>query len=359
MICNKVIFVLSNISIGGAQKVAFTILGWLYSRGIEGAIICIGQSSNNYDVPNQIKVISLNQRHSYQAPFTIIKMRTIIQHMKPSVIVTMGVSTSIYSCTALLGQNFPHIISERNDPTQFRGKKIVSRLSRILIKKGDGFVFQTEEVRNLFPDEIKRKSRVIYNPLKSDHLPIVDINTCSETVVTVGRLTAQKNHRLLIDAFSEFLLKHPFFNLKIYGEGELHQDIERYINSIGIANNVMVCGSHIDVHQKISEAMLFILSSDFEGMPNALAEAMAMGLPCISTDCDSGGPRALIKNGINGILIPVGDKEKLVEKMILLASNQNLRRKLSHNAIDIRNKFNMNDICNRWLEYFIEVIANH
>lgn len=114
-------------------------------------------------------------------------------------------------------------------------------------------------------------------------------------IVTVGRLTVQKNQKLLIESFSEVLKKYPNIILEIYGDGEKREELKYIIKTLGVSNNVIFKGNILNVHEAIADAGLFVLSSDYEGLSNALMEAMMMGLPCISTTC--AGSDELISDG--------------------------------------------------------------
>lgn len=132
-------------------------------------------------------------------------------------------------------------------------------------------------------------------------------------IVTCGRLTEQKNHRLLIDAFAEVQKIYPFATLKIYGEGVLREKLQNQIDSLNLNEKVFLMGATNDVAKALQTADLFVLSSDYEGMPNALMEAMAAGVPCISTDCPCGGPRELFGEDASDKLVPCNDSAQLAE----------------------------------------------
>lgn len=328
----KVMFVISNISIGGAQKVTFVICEWLKKQGIDTAIVAIGESKFNYDIQNQYKVFLLGQKSNKDFLKTILKLRSVIRREKPSVVITMGVSTCIYSIFAMIGIKIPHIISERNDPKHFFGKKSTAFISRELMKLGDGFVFQTEEAMNFYSPKVRRKSKIISNPFIADKLPLHNFDNEKKVIVTMGRLTKQKNHKMLIDAFASLLELQPDYELQIFGDGELKELMLDYITSLQLLDKVKLMGAQNDVHSQIVDAKMFVLSSDFEGMPNALIEAMAMGLPVVSTNCPCGGPAFLIHNMENGILISVGSKTELKEAMLLLITDSDVARSLGNNA---------------------------
>ena len=192
---------------------------------------------------------------------------------------------------ALKGSKAKIIVSERNDPRNFQGKTITKLVSRYLMSKADGFVFQTNDACDFYK-KYKDRSVVIPNPVAD--VPVILERLPNEqrdkVIVTAGRLVPQKNHEMLIKAFGKIAYRFPEYKLIIYGEGELKEKLQLLSRDLSMGDRVVFPGSVNDLHEKIKNAELFVLSSDFEGMPNALMEAMAMGITCISTDY-CGGPR--------------------------------------------------------------------
>lgn len=352
----KVLFVISNISFGGAQRVVWTLSQKMRQMGVEPVVVAVGYSTNNYTLPEGIKVIQLGQKRNLETVFTIRKMRKVIKAENPSAVITMGVATCLFSVPAVQGLRVTHIISERNDPKHFKGKAWVRKVSRAMMKRGNGFVFQTEEARDFYPEKIQNRSCVIPNPIMAANLPNAESCDDKHVIVTMGRLTEQKNHRLLIDAFSKLLHTHPEYQLHIYGSGELQAQTAGYIQKKGLQDSAVLFGACDDVLTRIRDAEMFVLSSDFEGMPNALMEAMAMGLPCVSTDCPCGGPRYLIRQGENGLLVPVGDVEAMVGAMVRLAEDPDLRVSMGSAAKQLRQDLSVDRICKQWLDFCEEII---
>lgn len=228
----------------------------------------------------------------------------------------------------------PVILSERVDPRYLPTSKLHRFLKRIVFRNANGIVFQTKEIQNYFSEPIRKKGVVIPNPILDDNLPVADVNNSRKEIVAVGRLSEEKNFGMLIEAFAELNLRD--YKLHIYGDGPLRKELESLIGRLGVENQVVLEGHVERVVDKIQGADIFVLSSNHEGMPNVLLEAMAMGLACISTDFPSGGAKVLVKNGINGLLIPVNDKEALKNAILTLVGNQELKLELKKKALDIR-----------------------
>lgn len=240
----------------------------------------------------------------------------------------------------------PVILSERVDPRYLPASKLHRFLKRIVFRNADGIVFQTKEVQNYFSKSIRKKGVVIANPILDDNLPVADVNNSRKEIVAVGRLSEEKNFGMLIEAFAELNLMD--YKLHIYGDGPLRKELESLIERQGVENQVVLEGHVERVVDKIQGADIFVLSSNHEGMPNVLLEAMAMGLACISTDVSSGGAKVLIKDNENGLLIPVGDKVALKKTIMLLVDHEGLKKEIKENALKIRDINSKERIFPQW-----------
>lgn len=195
-----------------------------------------------------------------------------------------------------------------------------------------GCLVQTETQLQLLPFWIRHKAKILPNPISNELASINKIyNQTVKTIVSAGRLVKQKNYPLLIGAFAKVHEKYPHLQLHIYGEGELSLDLQALIDQLGLRSSAVLKGRSNELWQEFSRADIFVLSSEFEGMPNVLLEAMAIGLPCISTDCPT-GPAELIKNGWNGILVPNRDEDKLTQAITYMVENPSAGREMGRRA---------------------------
>lgn len=266
--------------------------------------------------------------------------------------ILIGIDVYANRCVCLANTFFKPItiISERNDPKRNQ----LSWKSRLFIKlfywKADLFVFQTQEAQAFYAGSIQARSKVIHNPviwgLPERKGPL------KKEIVAVGRLEEQKDHRMLIKGFSKVVQKYPEYSLKIYGSGSCEKELKRFVRELKLEGHIFFEGFSNRVHERIKSAELFIMTSQYEGMPNALMEAMAMGFPVISTDCPCGGPRELICNGENGILIPVGDEIALTEKILFLIENRDIADRIGENAKKIRETHSVSKIAEQWKDLF-------
>jgi glycosyltransferase involved in cell wall biosynthesis len=225
---------------------------------------------------------------------------------------------------------------------------------RLLMPQADGCVFQTEEEKRWFPQRLQKKGRIIMNQVSDSFFAVRHTGPRHE-LVSVGRLNPQKNQALLIRAFARIAAQTQE-NLLLYGAGELRDELQKRIDSLGLSERVKLMGLSADVAGDIKDARAFVLSSDFEGVPNALLEAMALGLACISSDCPCGGPKELIADGVSGPLFPVGDREALSACLRRLLEDGETRRALARAAREKAEDFRPDTVFGRWENYVQSVI---
>ena len=348
----NIVIVIGSLGLGGAERVSLNLANWLSKqKGVKTTIVALTAPKGKSYPTEGCDYVELNSK------LPILALRKTVKAKRPDVVLTMCTPLCMYTIPALLGLKVKHIVSERNDPAHFAGKTLTRIVSRTLMRLADGYVFQTGDAQAFYGGSISRRSVIIPNPLFNvEKMPKEAYNgPDTKTIVSVGRLNKQKNQPMLIEAFAEVHQRHPEYRLVIYGEGPERKILEEQVKRFGLQEICQLPGATNEVLEKIYSASLFVLPSDFEGMPNALMEAMALGLPCISTDCPCGGPRELIKDGENGLLAPVGDKTALVSAIEKMINDRDMALLMGRNALELRNTHSMDAICKRWLEYFREV----
>ncbi len=349
----KIAIVTRNMFGGGAERVIAELIKYFDSINIESLLITIDDEEVFYELPKSTVLISIGKKSSNKIIDRIlryIKVRKIIKKNKIDIVLSMPEDIGVYVIAALLGTRIPIVVSERNNPWVMPDKSITRLLRAIMYNFTDGIIFQTKMAMSFFSNSIQKKGIVLQNPLDTRRIPNAFKGNRSKEIVAVGRLTEQKNFKLLIEAFSEFYKNNPDYRLIIYGEGKLRDKLENLSQKLLPEGRCLLPGKSKDVLRKINDASMFVLSSDYEGMPNVLIEAMAMGMPVISTDCPSGGPKSLIINEENGILVPVGDSKSLVNAMEKL-TNESYRELLGNNALNLRDRLGSNMIYEEWVTY--------
>lgn len=344
----KIVFVLPNMPGGGTERVVAMLANEYVKRGYQTAILLFAGNQVAYPLDKRIEIY-IAGKESGGNPFIqlsrLLKMRRFYKKNKGCCIFSFCVRGSIFSTIAAAGIRHGFLVSERNDPTRISEQK----LRDWSYSKADKLVLQTDEMKRCFSDDIQKKSVVIPNPVSND-IPEPFQGERKKRIVSVGRLQAQKNHKILLEAFADFHRVYADYELHIFGIGELENDLKRQTRELHIEDYVVFRGFSSDVQQEIWDSAMFVLSSDYEGISNSMIEAMAMGVPVISTDCPVGGSRTYIENEVSGILTPVGDRKALSEAMIKLAGNPDLARKLSVNGAKIREQYGLEVIADRFLK---------
>lgn len=351
----KVVFCIPSLGAGGAERVTSILANKFVEHGYDVSIIMLSHMLCLYPLADDVQTVCLNCDDDAGMSFAkrfltrLKKIRRAVKEIAPDVVISFMSETNIDVCLALAGIKVPIIVSERNDPETDPASKAKKLLRRIAYRKPKGFVFQTPDAQAYFSKRIQQRSKIILNPLGKAMPPRFE-GEREKRIVAVGRLNKQKNFSMLIDAFAEFSKTHPDRVLEIYGEGALEEQTREYISSKGLQDKVILKGFCKDVHEKILSAEMFVMSSDFEGMPNALLEAMALGLPCISTDCPCGGPRMLIEPYENGLLVPVKDGGKLLEAMCFMADNPEKAQAMSKQAVLVRERAELDRVAGQWID---------
>jgi len=255
---------------------------------------------------------------------------------------------NVLTILATRGLGVPVLVSERNDPAKRLIGRAWDRLRALTYPYADRIVIQDETVRDSFSSRLHKKMVKIPNPI-----PPPAVSEQSEysvkrpAVVAMGRLVEQKGFDLLIRAFSELNDFYRSWTLVIFGEGPLRKDLETLRDELNLTEHVELPGRVKDPYGVLRQADLFVLSSRFEGFPNALCEAMTCGLAVIATDC-TGGVREIVRHGVDGILVPSEDVNGLREAMGFLMSDENERQRLGDRGREVVERFSVENVMSLW-----------
>ena len=247
------------------------------------------------------------------------------------------------------------IISERADPNRLMKKRYGKPFIEKYYTRADAAVFQTEDAKSVYPEAISKKGTVIFNPLK-DNLPQPYHGERNKNITTFCRISNQKNLPLLVEAFSQVHSKHPEYTLRIIGDApnedgrEVLQAIDQQLDKLNLKESVKLEPFMKNVHEAVIKDCMYVNSSDYEGISNAMLEAMAIGMPVVCTDCPIGGAKATITDGENGLLVPIQNAEALASAMNRMIEDNELADKLSHNASQIREELSLDKITEKWMQ---------
>ena len=356
----RIMFCLGSLGIGGAERV-ITNLANTFIKDNDVSIVVSTPKEKIYTLDKKIRfeVIDLLDENIKLKKIInrVIKTKRLIKEIKPDIIVVFLPEPSIRIAMLRKVTKVPIIISVRDDP-EVDYKKLKMRIPmKMFFKNADAFVFQTEKQRSYFSKEIQKRSTLIFNPINSKFICESFNGKRKNVIVSAGRLEEQKNQRLLIDAFAIVNKKYPEYELHIYGEGKLRDDLQKQINSLKLEKKVFLDGLTDNMKDVLYSARMFVLSSNHEGLPNALLEAMAIGTPCISTRFSGGGAETIIDNKENGLLV-ASNADDLSSAIIYYIENEERSIEFAKNAARKMSKYTQEEITNEWYNYINKIIKN-
>ena len=343
---------------GGAERVLVNLAADLTEKGHEVTMVTQYKKENEYPLPYGVKRVISDITEEETTGSRIInfkrrfcKLRRIWKTERPDVILSFIGKNNMM---AILTSRFLHIpvaISVRAEPALEYYNGWMRFMARHLFAQADGVILQTRQCFSFFPEKVQKKAVILKNPINKVFFRKPCQGEREKTIVAVGRVDANKNHEMLIRAFAGIAGEFPDYSLKIYGEGDQKEKLQNLIRELGMEKQAFMMGATSDVAGVIERARLFVLSSNSEGAPNTLIEAMLLGLTVISTDCPCGGPAELIEDGKNGYLIPVGDTQKLQEKMQYLLNHLQTADEMGENAAKTAAIFKPEVVYGEWENY--------
>lgn len=349
-------FHISILAGGGAERVISNLANEYAAQGYEVFMLTdSGQDQDAYRLDERVRRVVLPKSEDKgriaNAIGRIQKLRSAVKETRASVLVSFIGKSNIRSVLATRFLKTGVVVSVRSAPAREYPTRQMRMLAKVLFRMADGVVFQTEEAQQFFSKGIRRKSAVLMNPLHPDFMRERYTGERKQEIVTVGRLHSVKNHEMLIAAFAAVSGDYPALTLRIYGDGDREEKLRSYIDELSMQGRVVLEGNQSGVAERIGASRIFVLSSNVEGMPNALLEAMALGLACISTDCPCGGPRTVIRDGENGLLVPVGDTAALEAAIRRILSDPGLEERLGMHAAEIKQELAPERVNKMWMDY--------
>lgn len=347
----EIVFVLGAMKRAGAERVVSILANHYINVGYRVKIVLLLENVVQYELDQRIEIIDLTNNVNKNVLarlknvyYWVKGLRSIIKKDETQKIITFMSYMTILSVIASCGKNVNIIASERNDPRKEKRNFITKKLLKwsFLNRNCRKIVFQTEYAKSCYSKKIREKGKVIYNPIEVNAQRTRSV----DKIVNVGRLENQKNQLMLIDSFALIKDKYTNMQLEIYGEGRLRDVLCKRIKELNLDNRIFLKGNVPDLHLKISNAKLFVLSSLFEGTSNALMEAMMMGIPCVSTKIN--GINEIIDDKVNGVVLKTNDAYCLAETIEYLLNNEDKCEDISQNAKESMKKFSVQNVINEW-----------
>jgi glycosyltransferase involved in cell wall biosynthesis len=329
-----------------------------YKNNFEVILVTQYKRDVEYDINPKIRrvysepdesLLSDGRFHNFWVRYKTL--RNIWKEYKPDIILSFLGKNNLMAIATSAFLPAKTVVSVRGEPTMEYQGKAMGILAKFMFRFADGVVLQTKQSMKFFPMAVRRKAVIMSNPLNPDFMNKKYTGAREDVIVTVGRLDENKNQAMLIHAFSRIAAEFPKMKLVIYGDGECKEKLEDLVRSKNLADRISLPGSISDVPKHIYNARIFALTSNTEGMPNTIIEAMALGIPVISTDCPCGGPAQLIEDGVNGLLVPVGDAYALADAFRRILEDVELETRLQENSYKITQKLAPDKVCKQWRDY--------
>lgn len=339
----RLIFITDTLSSGGAERVV-SILANHFADKVQTEIICLRKMDVFYDISSKVEVLFADD----YAEGWPGKLRWFRSHIElGDVLLPFMVKVYCVSLIALLGKKACVIASERNDPSTTGWPWKLLR--PMLLHKVQTLVVQTQQIKNFFSERVKKKIEIIMNPVDLHNCSQGKWNQKSKLILAVGRTDIQKNYPMLIRCFSKLHQSYPEYRLEIWGNRDISEEgenLHRQIIQLKASDYITINDRTDDMAGLYGKAYMFVISSDYEGLSNALIEALCSGLPVVSTKVS--GATDVIQNGQNGVLVDVRDENGFYEAMKRLISDQEEASRMSAKALQCRQLFEKEKICGQW-----------
>lgn len=351
----KVLIIQGGFGAGGAEKVVTMIAAYRAKLGDEVTVMGFDMPDEGsyFPYPPSVRLLLPDGAKGSNPVARLRMIRRTIKAAQPDVVLSFLTKVNVLSLAAAIGTGVPVVVSERNNPRAQNAHPIWRHAQNLLVRRAACAVMQTDRARADLPKSVQATAKVIPNPCAPNPDHAVQTNPDGTRLVAVGRLDKQKGFDVLLHAMAQITTALPNAMLTIHGEGPERAALEALRTQLNLQDHVALPGSSQTPGGWLSDADLLVMPSRFEGFPNVLAEATVSGLPAISTDCDF-GPREMIVDGVNGLLVPVDDASALAEAVISLMLDRDLRSHMADNAAINRDRLAPARILAEW----DQVIAN-
>lgn len=339
----KIVFLTASLGSGGAERVVSELSNRLVSEGEDVEIVCLKFNDWYYKVDPRIRVTFARKEVKGGMLQELLWLRRYLTSRHPKVCIAFTEGVYCATICAMLGSGIPVIASERLDPRAMSWQR--NLLKKIFLPFASHLVVQTAYIKSYFKGRVERKTSIIVNPVDEAvfHQPEVEKQN---RIISVARLFPQKNQQMLISAFARVAKQYPDWNLVIFGEGPLRESLQGQIDALGLQERVSLPGRSHQVIEELNRSKLFCMSSNYEGMSNAMVEAVCVGLPVVSTRVS--GTDELVEEGNNGYVVPCGDVDAMAEALSKLMGDDALRERCASHSKAMGTRFRMDAVIKKW-----------
>lgn len=361
----KIAFHLNCLAQGGAERVVSNLANQFAAEGYEVYIATEWQEENEFAIDERVTRVHVGLREEDESKNRISKfflrvkyLKEFLREYRPDVLIAFAQRANYRALMACGETNTPTVISIRTDPVGHYDALSDKIQIKWLFPKAAGCVFQTTGQKEFFKPYLQDNSCIILNPVNPKYIGVEKPEVREKAVVHHARLVDFKNQPMLIDAFIKVHEKHPDYVLRIYGGDSFDgtkEILEERIKKYHAEEFVFLMGPSDRLEKEIPKGEVYAFSSDWEGLPNSVLEAMAMGMPVVATDCPCGGPRTVIRDGENGLLVPIKDPDALAAGICRLIEDKALASKCAREAEKISDIIGPEQVFIRWRDYLNKV----
>ncbi len=346
-------FLTASLGSGGAERVVSLLADRMTELGHRVEIICLLYDDVYYTTAPEVKLTVVPR----VCPGNLVKrLRWLRKYVKESETdVCIAFTEGVYCATicAMMGTGIPVIASERLDPHYMSWQR--NLLKKIFLPHAAWLVVQTEHIRRYFKGSVAKKTSIILNPVNDK---VYHVTPCEKEniVISVARLFPQKRQGVLIEAFAKIAELFPDWKLVIYGEGPERKSLESLVSCFNsqVSSRILLPGRCETVIEELNKAKIFAFSSDYEGLSNAMLEAVCIGLPIVSTRVS--GTDELVHDGVNGYVVNLGDTEALAKSLTILMGDERKIQQFSEESRKMAESFKMDKIVEDWLALISKVV---
>lgn len=341
-----------SLSVGGVQRVISRMTNHWAERGWRVTVLTFNNEPSFFNLHPAVQHRPLGltmSRASVRGMATLLLiLRRSIKESAPQALISFMDDINVMVLLATRGLRLPVIVSEHTSPAHRAIGRPWRVLRRLTYPWATHLVAQYPEALEYFASPVRRKGRVIPNPASAPPATLAaPRDSFGSTVVAMGRLSAEKGFDVLLQAFSDVAPEEPEWSLVIWGDGHLRGELERMRDELGLRGRAFLPGLTREPFEKMRQADLFVLSSRWDSFPAVLCEAMASGLPVVSTDCP-GAPGRIVRAGVDGLLVPPGDPQALAAAIRRLMRDAPGRRRLASRAPEVVERFSLEKVMCAW-----------
>ncbi len=354
----KILMITNDINYSGSAKMLAYIANGLCDMGNRVIVYTYAGGKPYYPLNCNIEYIpAIKARKSYLDKMVyFLDINKVIRKKRPDAVVTFSPNSSVFSILCTAFTRIPVIVCERCDP--YTEKGFLLRFKRSIYNYAEGAVFQTEGAKKYYSKRLQKKSVVIGNPVTSCRIERTPANKRNNDISFVGRFfVKQKRQDIMLKAFQKITAENDLVRLVFYGGGPDLPHIRQMAEQMNVSHKVCFMGEVGNILEAIKDTAVFVLTSDYEGIPNALIEAMAVGLPVVVTDCSPGGARLLVEDMVNGLLVPAGDVDKIAQAVLFMLNNSDFADACGSKAQQITETYSSQKILQEWNEYIRKVMG--